>query len=497
MLPTVQPQHDADGLPQTRDGSLALALHHDLPQVGHKLDAMCEGPGLLLGELQTDLFDDTLGGGAARVPELLQGPQLPGLEKQPRGAQGPLAVVDLPGQHHCMHEVAVRVVSKFWGQKLLKPATEILQHTAMREAVVHNLHQLHSSTLDYLVQDILGLEQPRLPLLVGVEAADVVDRALLQRLQQIGQIAEIPAAHGAEALPGMGGAAGVRHLLQQRRLRLREDRLDLRHQGVIVLVDPALGGVGHRPSVVGDLKAIMEPRSAIAAAGFEPQGHDGPSLPHELGVHELAELLVLLLCSNEVLHSAKAVLVQKLQQGLDAEDHRGGVGELHLRDVQPLLRVHPLLGFQNLLHEELLQPLVGQVDAQLLEAVVLQPLEAVDVQSSNVLVVGVWIGAGIRHLVDPCNDLLKEARVENLDDALQSLPRLCQGARAFDVGDPALTVHMHLLELQDLRNGQRAHAQQVRRGLQGLLGVGVDLHRRRLGPHVRRRRRRRARSRGG
>ena len=47
--------------------------------------------------------------------------------------------------------------------------------------------------------------------------------------------------------------------------------------------------------------------------------------------------------------------------------------------------------------------------------------------------------------VCPCNDLLKEARVENLDDALQSLPRLCQGARAFDVGDPALTVHMHLL----------------------------------------------------
>ena len=43
-----------------------------------------------------------------------------------------------------------------------------------------------------MVQDILGLEQPRLPLLVGVEAADVVDRALLQRLQQIGQIAEIP-----------------------------------------------------------------------------------------------------------------------------------------------------------------------------------------------------------------------------------------------------------------------------------------------------------------
>ena len=54
----------------------------------------------------------------------------------------------------------------------------------------------------------------------------------------------------------------------------------------------------------------------------------------------------------------------KRQQGLDAEDHRGGVGELHLRDVQPLLRVHPLLRFQDLLHEELLQPLVGQVDAQ-------------------------------------------------------------------------------------------------------------------------------------
>lgn len=42
-----------------------------------------------------------------------------------------------------------------------------------------------------------------------------------------------PAAHGAQAFRGMGRATGVCQLLKQRRLGLSQDRLDLRHQGVL------------------------------------------------------------------------------------------------------------------------------------------------------------------------------------------------------------------------------------------------------------------------
>lgn len=74
-----------------------------------------------------------------------------------------------------MHKVPVRVVRELWWQELLETTTEIFQDASMRVAMVHDVDQFDRTTLDHLVQHILGVEDSSLSLLIGVEAADVVD----------------------------------------------------------------------------------------------------------------------------------------------------------------------------------------------------------------------------------------------------------------------------------------------------------------------------------
>ena len=51
----------------------------------------------VVGKLLADLLDDVLGGLSTGVSQLLKGSKLPGFQEQTAGAQGPLAVVNLPG----------------------------------------------------------------------------------------------------------------------------------------------------------------------------------------------------------------------------------------------------------------------------------------------------------------------------------------------------------------------------------------------------------------
>jgi len=82
-----------------------------------------------------------------------------------------------------MHEVTVRVASEIWRQEALETVPEVSQKTAMWEAVMHDLYELDSAALYHLIQNILAIEDTSLAVLVRIEAADVVDRTLLERAE--------------------------------------------------------------------------------------------------------------------------------------------------------------------------------------------------------------------------------------------------------------------------------------------------------------------------
>mmetsp|Transcript_80960 Transcript_80960/g.112444 ORF Transcript_80960/g.112444 Transcript_80960/m.112444 type:complete len:370 (+) Transcript_80960:1155-2264(+) len=205
VLPAIELHHNADGLAQVRQVLLALPHLHHLVQVGAELHRVRIGTGLLERELLADAPDNRLGGLAAGVAQVLEGSQLPGLEKEACRTQGPLALINVPGKHHCMHEVSVRVVRKLRRQELLETCPQVPENAAVGIAVVHDSHQFDSAALNDLIQDVLPVEESRLSLLVGVEAADVVHGAHLEGGEQVVQVAQVCTADGTQALPSVGG----------------------------------------------------------------------------------------------------------------------------------------------------------------------------------------------------------------------------------------------------------------------------------------------------
>ena len=60
------------------------------------------------------------------------------------------------------------------------------------------------------------------------------------------EVVQVGAAHRAQALSGKGRhAAGVCHACDEILAAICQKGLDLRNQGVVVLVDPSPGGIGH------------------------------------------------------------------------------------------------------------------------------------------------------------------------------------------------------------------------------------------------------------
>mmetsp|Transcript_127600 Transcript_127600/g.272050 ORF Transcript_127600/g.272050 Transcript_127600/m.272050 type:complete len:442 (+) Transcript_127600:2388-3713(+) len=243
-----------------------------------------------------------------------------------------------------------------------------------------------------------------------------------------------------------------------------------------------------------DLEAVVERQTLAAAAGLQLQRHHWPVALGVLDVfpvHVLAEAHIFVLPRTKVLHRAKAVLVEDRHDALDAHDHRLGVRQRDFTDVETLLSIRALLCLEDLLDEELLEPLIGQVDAELLETVRLQALKAIDVEGADTvegalarcsLLVGSptpcradVAGTG---LIDFLDDLVKQALVEDLDDALQRLGSLCLRAGALDVRGAAilLAFHMHLTPHEHLLQAVLGEAQQVGGLGQGILPVASHLH---------------------
>mmetsp|Transcript_16334 Transcript_16334/g.38655 ORF Transcript_16334/g.38655 Transcript_16334/m.38655 type:complete len:365 (+) Transcript_16334:1225-2319(+) len=263
ILPSIEPHQDVDGRAQLRQGPLLAVFLHLLVQEPAELHGVRIGTELLHGELLADLSDDALRGWLAFIPQVFQGLQLTCLQEKASCSQGPLGLINVPCKHHRVHEVSVSIVCELWRQEPLEAVAEVLEDASVWEAVVHDSNQLNCATLDDLIQHILGPEEAWPSLLVGVEAADIIHRALLQRGQEVGEVAQIRAAHGAQSLTcERSQSAGISHVLDQLFAAICKQRLDLWNKRVVVLVNPAARGIGHGPSVVADLEAVMQPKAA-------------------------------------------------------------------------------------------------------------------------------------------------------------------------------------------------------------------------------------------
>mmetsp|Transcript_132015 Transcript_132015/g.282344 ORF Transcript_132015/g.282344 Transcript_132015/m.282344 type:complete len:336 (+) Transcript_132015:1383-2390(+) len=167
--------------------------------------------------------------------------------------------------------------------------------------------------------------------------------------------------------------------------------------------------------------------------------------------HLVAEHLV---CALDPVRNIFAKNVESAEDRGDARDHGPRVrqGQATPRNAFPLVGV--LLGPQHIFHEVLLEPLIRQVNAKLLEGIFLELLETVDVENADVAPVGiVRRTSGARDLqlsiglIDEFHRLLEEAFVEGLDKAVQNMARLQCCPWHLMEGVPARD--LHLLALQD------------------------------------------------
>ena len=227
-----------------------------------------------------------------------------------------------------------------------------------------------AEVLDLVVADLVH-EGEALLHLVGLYAADEVQVGVVGHLAD--EVSHLLAdldpeeplvALHLEALPPLLEA--LRDYLQLRLAQLLHDVLP---DQVLVLLSEALRHVLDVPWRVPD--------------------DEGPAQVDVVGGGELVMLLVMLADVGEeviVLDVEGAALVQQVEdalvEGVQQLDDLAVVGEVELGDyvLQPLLPQHVLLVDEHLLEVDLVDPLVCVVHAELLEAVVLEHLEAVDVQ---------------------------------------------------------------------------------------------------------------------
>mmetsp|Transcript_84523 Transcript_84523/g.258052 ORF Transcript_84523/g.258052 Transcript_84523/m.258052 type:complete len:556 (-) Transcript_84523:445-2112(-) len=266
----------------------------------------------------------------------------------------------------------------------------------------------------------------------------------------------------------------------QRVLGLADELLAFREQPVVVLVQPALRVVFDLAGVVPDDEALVHGRARgaapAAASHLErledllPGGVPG-GLVHDL----LAEGFVRRVA--DALHEVLAVLVQRLEHLADGGEHGLRVGQRQALPRQALAPVELLFGPQHVLDEVLLEPLVREVDAKLLEGIALQVLEAVDVKDTDVAprlrlgVLGRVRPDALEAVVDALHRAVEEALVNRLDEAVQRLPEI-RGAPGHLV-EGAAPSDSDLLLRQPRPHLVGVHAEQLRSPLQGL-EVDVD-----------------------
>merc|ERR1719362_2219543 len=236
-----------------------------------------------------------------------------------------------------------------------------------------------------LVHHQLGLNTSGLLVSVGHHTTDEVRLGLVEGRHQVIQLAlEVggDSLAAAALLPGLvlGGLQGLTGVVSEagdgHGVASVLDHLD---DGVVerilVLLQPAGQVVGHDGGVMDDGKMCVGVRSGVGL------GEVGP-LAQQVGVELLAEGLVsglgkerLLLKDGEETHG----LLKHEDAGPQVHT------EVNIGPVQTLLDVLLLLEGEHVGVEELLELLVDVVDTDLLEAVVVEDLEASDIEDTNVL----------------------------------------------------------------------------------------------------------------
>mmetsp|Transcript_29209 Transcript_29209/g.73742 ORF Transcript_29209/g.73742 Transcript_29209/m.73742 type:complete len:235 (-) Transcript_29209:1759-2463(-) len=97
--PPVQPDKHKEGLPKTAEEVCPPLLAYVLGPPSGNGDHLCNAAHFPARKLHSDSFDDLLRGHRPNITHILEHPQLTRLEEQPPRPNGPLALVDLKGQH--------------------------------------------------------------------------------------------------------------------------------------------------------------------------------------------------------------------------------------------------------------------------------------------------------------------------------------------------------------------------------------------------------------
>mmetsp|Transcript_49856 Transcript_49856/g.106023 ORF Transcript_49856/g.106023 Transcript_49856/m.106023 type:complete len:479 (-) Transcript_49856:2004-3440(-) len=241
-----------------------------------------------------------------------------------------------------------------------------------RSADSHGLQ--HPSTTQ-LIDNHLRVEAVRHELVVGLEAADVVRDGDINARAELRQLRRELSANGF----GRDRASAVTVFCadeflnprQQIKLRPPDQVGTARRELVLVLLEPVVRRVLHRTGIVLDAELVINP---LGRRGPEP------SVRVALGVEVPRELVV-------VGSRNDALLVQQRQDAcvlpVDEVEHVLVVREGDELPQYALSLVLVLLELEDVLVELLLQGLVGVVDADLLEVVHLEGLEAEDVQHAD------------------------------------------------------------------------------------------------------------------
>lgn len=260
---------------------------------------------------------------------------------------------------------------------------EELVGAAVGEAGPPHPQVLHESQVLDLMQHQLVVEDARSLQVVGLDAANVAGLLAHQDVHEVVQ-------RGAELGDGRVGALQAAQLLLREAAphnavaRLAERLLQVPEEQIVVLVQEPVDAVGDLAGVVNQAELVAQ--------------HDLLDVGRRLLVADvvmvLRQLVRELLEEGDVrgLARPQALLVQNGDDALvllldQIADHLV-VEVLHRDPLDALPAVLVLLGLQRQLDEQLLQLLVAEVDAELLEAVLLEDLEAVDVQDAHHVALG-------------------------------------------------------------------------------------------------------------
>eukprot|EP00968_Pinguiococcus_pyrenoidosus_P012259 scaffold1070_cov245-Pinguiococcus_pyrenoidosus.AAC.13 len=336
------------------------------------------------------------------------------------------------------------------------------------EAAARQPHGLQDPTVSKLIDDLGLLEGRRGEALVGLDAANEMRGAFLELGHQRAELAaELsadrlgrPGSPGPRRRPSVGRVwlggprFGQRVSIAQGLVRrAREDRHGLVGQFVLVLQNEAVSIVDDGPRVVRQAELEVPPLPAVRR--------------EELVVGRLLRILLLVHARHEAVvvapRSEDRLVLQLREDAVGpASNQRQALLVVREGDERPLdafALVLLLLELEDELVEMLLQRFVRKVDAQLLEGVRLERLEAEDVQDAD-------RGEGVLGLlegdapVDLGHDPGEELDVDGLGEGRAGIHGLRRRLRGRD----------HLAVDVDLPQGQRVPEDVVRHSEQSAGG---------------------------